>query len=120
MPLEAGDVYVAPADYHLLVEGDHFALDHGRAGALQPPSIDVTFELGGRRATAQRRSGSSSPAPTATARAGCAHRADRGGLAWCRTPQTAEAATMPQRRAARPCPAPECSRWTASPATWPS
>lgn len=41
-----GHVYVAPADYHLLVEGegDHFALSTEAAVCYARPSIDVLFE----------------------------------------------------------------------------
>lgn len=39
-----GHVYVAPADYHLLVEGNHFALSTEAAVAYARPSIDVLFE----------------------------------------------------------------------------
>ena len=39
-----GHVYVAPADYHLLVEGNHFALSTEAAVTYARPSIDVLFE----------------------------------------------------------------------------
>jgi two-component system chemotaxis response regulator CheB len=37
-------VYVAPADYHLLVEADHFALSADAPVSYARPSIDVLFE----------------------------------------------------------------------------
>ncbi len=43
-PVEAGHVYVAPADYHLLVEPGHFALSTDEPVLLSRPSIDVLFE----------------------------------------------------------------------------
>jgi two-component system, chemotaxis family, protein-glutamate methylesterase/glutaminase len=43
-PLEPGRVYLAPPDYHTLVEGDHLALSVEAAVAYSRPSIDVLFE----------------------------------------------------------------------------
>lgn len=41
----AGTVYLAPADYHLLVETDRtFSLDYSEKVNYSRPSIDVTFE----------------------------------------------------------------------------
>ncbi len=43
-PIRAGRLYFAPADYHLLVEGDHFALSTEAEVSYARPSIDVLFE----------------------------------------------------------------------------
>ena len=43
-PLEPRHVYVAPADYHLLVEDSHFALSVDARVQFARPSIDVLFE----------------------------------------------------------------------------
>jgi two-component system, chemotaxis family, protein-glutamate methylesterase/glutaminase len=43
-PIELGCIYVAPADYHLLVEPDGFALSTEGAVRYSRPSIDVLFE----------------------------------------------------------------------------
>jgi two-component system, chemotaxis family, protein-glutamate methylesterase/glutaminase len=43
-PIEDCHVYVAPADYHLLVEGGHFALSVEARVQFARPSIDVLFE----------------------------------------------------------------------------
>ena len=44
-PIEKGKVYVAPPDYHLLVEGDKtFSLDVSEKVHYSRPSIDVSFE----------------------------------------------------------------------------
>ena len=43
-PIERGHVYVAPADYHLLVENDHFSLSTDARVQFARPSIDVLFE----------------------------------------------------------------------------
>lgn len=44
LPIEPGTVVLAPSDYHLLVEGSHFALDAGAPVNHARPSIDVLFE----------------------------------------------------------------------------
>ena len=44
-PIVAGTVYIAPADYHLLIEKDKtFSLDDSEKVHYSRPSIDVTFE----------------------------------------------------------------------------
>ena len=43
-PILPGHVYVAPADYHLMVEDDHFALSTEGAISYARPSVDVLFE----------------------------------------------------------------------------
>ena len=43
-PILAGRVYVAPPNYHLLVEGDHFAFSLDAPEDYARPSIDVFFE----------------------------------------------------------------------------
>jgi two-component system chemotaxis response regulator CheB len=43
-PIERGHVYVAPPDYHLLVEGRAFALSTDERVQYARPSIDVLFE----------------------------------------------------------------------------
>jgi two-component system chemotaxis response regulator CheB len=44
-PLQPGAVYIAPPDYHLLIEKDHtFSLDYSEKVNYSRPSIDVTFE----------------------------------------------------------------------------
>ena len=44
-PILAGTIYVAPADYHLLVEKDHsFSLDYSEKINYSRPAIDVTFQ----------------------------------------------------------------------------
>mgnify|MGYP003577277810 CR=1 FL=1 len=43
--LKNGKVYIAPADYHLLVEDDHsLSLDYSEKVNYSRPSIDVTFQ----------------------------------------------------------------------------
>jgi two-component system chemotaxis response regulator CheB len=44
-PIMPGTMYVAPADYHLLIEKDKtFSLDYSEKVHYSRPSIDVTFE----------------------------------------------------------------------------
>ncbi|WP_031527119.1 chemotaxis protein CheB [Dyadobacter crusticola] len=44
-PILPACIYLAPADYHLLVETDHtFSLDYSEKINFSRPSIDVTFE----------------------------------------------------------------------------
>ncbi|HZH64373.1 MAG TPA: chemotaxis protein CheB [Flavisolibacter sp.] len=44
-PIQAGTIYIAPPDYHLLVEDKHtFALDSSEKVQYSRPSIDVSFE----------------------------------------------------------------------------
>lgn len=43
-PIEPGHVYLAPPDYHLLVEEDSFALSTGEPVMYARPSVDVLFE----------------------------------------------------------------------------
>lgn len=43
-PVTPGRIHLAPADYHLLVEGDHFALSTEASVEYARPSIDVLFE----------------------------------------------------------------------------
>jgi two-component system, chemotaxis family, protein-glutamate methylesterase/glutaminase len=44
LPLETGCLYLAPADYHLLIEDGHCALSTEPPVRLARPSIDVLFE----------------------------------------------------------------------------
>ena len=44
-PILPGHIYLAPADYHLLIETDHqFSLDDSEKVNYSRPSLDVTFE----------------------------------------------------------------------------
>lgn len=47
-PVEPAHVYVAPADYHLLVEDDQFELTVDEVVQYSRPSIDVLFESAAR------------------------------------------------------------------------
>ena len=43
-PIREGYIYVCPPNYHLLVDGDHFALSTDAPVFHARPSIDVLFE----------------------------------------------------------------------------
>lgn len=44
-PVYSGTIYIAPADYHLLLEKDHqFSLDNSEKINFSRPSLDVAFE----------------------------------------------------------------------------
>jgi two-component system chemotaxis response regulator CheB len=43
-PIQPGCIHIGPADYHLLVEEDHFALSLDSAVNYARPSIDLCFE----------------------------------------------------------------------------
>ena len=44
-PISPANIYLAPPDYHLLIENDHtFSLDYSEKIHYSRPAIDVTFE----------------------------------------------------------------------------
>ncbi len=94
-PIERGYVYIAPPDYHLLIEEKHFALSTDEPVHYSRPSIDVLFEsatdafgdavigvimTGGSRDGAQ----------------GLAAIKQAGGVAIVQDPKTAENKIMPE------------------------
>lgn len=101
--LEAGDkeailpghVYVAPADYHLLVEPGSFALSVDARVQFARPSIDVLFESAA-DAYGERLIGIVLTGANADGAAGLAVVKRRGGVAVVQEPATAEARVMPE------------------------
>ncbi len=93
-PVEPGRVYLAPADYHLLLEPGHFALSLDEPVLYSRPSIDVLFEsvadAYGARALGIVLTGANRDGARGLRRI-----VDRGGSALVQAPATAEAATMP-------------------------
>jgi two-component system chemotaxis response regulator CheB len=93
-----GHVYVAPPDYHLLVEdgveGAHFTLSTDGPVRYSRPSIDVTMvaaaEAYGSRALAVVCTGANDDGARGARRI-----VDRGGAALVQDPGTAEVRTMP-------------------------
>lgn len=94
MAIAVGHVYVAPADYHLLAEGDHFALAGDEPVHHARPSIDVFFEsvaeCFGARAVGVVLTGTGEDGA-----GGLAAIRRAGGLALVESPVTAAAPEMP-------------------------
>lgn len=92
--LEAGGVYVAPADYHVLVEVGHLALSTEEPVRYSRPSIDVTFESAA-DAYGARTVGVIMTGANDDGARGLKRIADRGGATIVQDPATAESAVMP-------------------------
>jgi two-component system chemotaxis response regulator CheB len=92
--LEPERVYLAPADYHLLVEPGHLALStEGRVQSVRP-SVDVLFES----AAEAYGSGVAGVILTGLARdgaLGCRRIKERGGLVLVEDPRSAASGEMP-------------------------
>ena len=92
--IERGHVYLAPADYHLLVDAGHFALSIDSRVQYARPSIDVLFESVA-EAYRERAIGIVLTAANEDGAAGLAAIKERGGVAVVQDPATAERRTMP-------------------------
>jgi two-component system chemotaxis response regulator CheB len=94
MPMEAGRIYVAPADYHLLVEPEYFTLSVEEPIRYSRPSIDLTFsttaDTYGSRAIGAVLTGAN-----ADGAEGLRRLAARGGFPLVQEPASAESPTMP-------------------------
>ena len=93
-PTEAGNVYVAPPDYHLFIDEDGLSLSVDAPELYSRPSIDVAFES----AADARGSGVVGIVMTGAnhdGARGLRHIVDRGGRAIVQDPATAEVAVMP-------------------------
>jgi two-component system chemotaxis response regulator CheB len=94
-PIYAGYIYIAPANYHLLVEADSsFSLDYSEPVHYSRPSIDVTFEsiaaAYGSNATAILLSGANNDGTD-----GLTKIIENGGTAIVQNPVTSEYPVMP-------------------------
>ena len=94
MPLEQGRIYVAPPDYHTLVEPGHFSLSTEAPVRFSRPSIDVTF-LSAADSYGHRTVGIVLTGANADGSEGLRRISDRGGLAIIQDPATAESMLMP-------------------------
>jgi two-component system chemotaxis response regulator CheB len=94
-PIEPGNVYLAPPDYHLLVEPGSFALSVDERVQFARPSIDVLFESAA-DAYGERLIGIVLTGANADGAAGLAAVKRRGGVAVVQEPGTAEARSMPE------------------------
>jgi two-component system chemotaxis response regulator CheB len=93
-PIEPGHVYIAPADYHLLVDYGHFALSTDEPVRFSRPSIDVAF-VSAADTYREHVVGVVLTGANADGARGLQRIHDRGGLAVVQTPATAESPTMP-------------------------
>lgn len=94
-PIMGGYIYLAPPDYHLLVDGDGFSLSVDEPVRYSRPSIDVFFE------SVAERFGAGAVGVVLTGAnedgaAGLRQIAARGGLAIIQDPRTAESPIMPR------------------------
>jgi two-component system chemotaxis response regulator CheB len=93
-PIAGGNIYLAPPDYHLLVDHGQFSLSTEEAVLFSRPSIDVTFtsvaDAYGEHAVGVVLTGAN-----ADGAQGLRRIFDRGGLAFVQRPDTAESAIMP-------------------------
>lgn len=93
-PIVAGNVFVAPADYHLLFDDGHFSLSTDEPVRYSRPSIDVTF-VSAADTFAERVVGVVLTGANADGSRGLKRIHDRGGLTFVQLPPTAESPTMP-------------------------
>ncbi len=93
-PIEAGGIYVAPADYHLLVEPGHFSLSVDDRVHHARPSVDVLFESVA-DAYRERAVGVVLTGANRDGATGLARIKRLGGVAIVQDPAEAEAYTMP-------------------------
>ena len=93
-PLEPDHVYLAPPDYHVLVEAGHLALSTDAPVQFARPSIDVLFDsvadAYGPRAVGVVLTGANNDGA-----AGLARIKQLGGVAIVQDPATSERRTMP-------------------------
>ena len=94
MPIEHGRIYVAPPDYHTLVEPGHFSLSTEAPVRYSRPSIDVTFSSAA-DSYAHRTVGIVLTGANSDGAVGLRRISDRGGMALVQDPATAESPTMP-------------------------
>jgi len=94
--IQQGFVYLAPADYHLLIEQDRtFALDDSEKVNFSRPSIDVTFETAAEvyknKLTCLLLSGANNDGTE-----GLKYVKAMGGRIWIQDPRNAEVSQMPK------------------------
>jgi two-component system, chemotaxis family, protein-glutamate methylesterase/glutaminase len=94
-PIMGGYVYVAPPDYHLLVDGDEFSLTVDAPVRFSRPSIDVFFESVAERFTTAA-AGVILTGANEDGSIGLRRIAGMGGHAIVQDPRTAESPIMPR------------------------
>ncbi|MFN0291543.1 chemotaxis protein CheB [Pedobacter helvus] len=95
--LENGKVYIAPSDYHLLIEKDFtFSLDYSEKVNYSRPSIDVTFQSAadvfGENLVCLLLSGSNADGVN-----GLISVKKNGGTTWAQSPESAQVSYMPEQ-----------------------
>ncbi|MGH7638152.1 MAG: chemotaxis protein CheB [Gemmatimonadaceae bacterium] len=93
--VEAGKIFVAPADYHVLIEQGHFSLSTEAPVRYSRPSIDVAL-MSAVDAYGHRTVGIVLTGSNADGAEGLRRIADAGGMPIVQDPETAEAPTMPR------------------------
>jgi two-component system, chemotaxis family, protein-glutamate methylesterase/glutaminase len=99
-PIERGRVYLAPPDYHLLIQPGYFSLSKDAHVHYARPSIDVLFESAA-GAYRERVIGVILTGANADGAEGLAEIKRRGGVAVVQDPGTAERREMPAAALAR-------------------
>jgi two-component system, chemotaxis family, protein-glutamate methylesterase/glutaminase len=94
-PIAPACIYLAPANYHLLVERGFFSLSVDAAVGFSRPSIDVLFESAA-DAYRENLAGVVLTGANADGAQGAQKLKRRGGFLVVQDPATAEAPTMPQ------------------------
>ena len=94
-PIAPAQLYVAPPDYHLLVEAGHFSLSTEEPVRFSRPSIDVTFESAAETFGARTVGVVLTGANEDGAR-GLKRIVEAGGYAIVQDPATAEMPIMPE------------------------
>jgi len=93
-PLEPGSVYIAPANYHMMVDDGHLTLTTDPMVRFSRPSIDVTFMSAG-DAYPGRTLGVVLTGANDDGARGLRHIVNRGGRGIVQDPETAESKAMP-------------------------
>lgn len=93
-PIETGRVFIAPANYHVLVERGHFSLSLEAPVRYSRPSIDVAM-ISAAHAYGHRAVGVVLTGANADGSEGLRRIARGGGMAVIQDPTTAEVPTMP-------------------------
>jgi len=94
-PIDAGTVYIAPPDYHMLVEPERLlSLSKDAPVAFSRPSIDVTFQSAA-HAYQDRLLGIVLTGANSDGASGLATIRREGGRAWVQRPDDALASAMP-------------------------
>lgn len=99
MPIEIGNIYLAPADYHVLIESNKtFSLDYSEKVNFSRPSIDVSFqaasEVFNNKMIGVLLSGSSIDGVS-----GLKSVAAVGGIVWIQNPKSTHFSYMPEHAA---------------------